>query len=103
MIELVVSLGDKDMKDQVKASFYVADDIPQLSTGWPRNVGKWFSWSELIGKGVSGPYWIGNFRLPTCADQELSHLKCDRRTLSNPVAFFNDLGGIATLSYLVRF
>ena len=41
MMELIVSLGDKDMKDQVKASFYVADD-PQLSTGWPRNVGSWF-------------------------------------------------------------
>ena len=92
MIELVMNLGDKNMKNQVEASFYVGDDIPQLSTGWPRNIGTWFSWSELLGKGVSGPYWMGNLKLPTCADRELSHLECERRTLGNPVAFFNDLG-----------
>ena len=57
MIELVMNLGDKNMKNQVEASFYVEDDIPQLSTCWPKNIGTWFSWSELLGKGVSGPYW----------------------------------------------
>ena len=92
MIELVVNQADKDMKKQVHTSFYVADQVPALSTGYPRNLGTWYSYSELLGKGVTGPYWIGNFKLPTCADPELSHLACERRSLGNPVAFFSDIG-----------
>jgi hypothetical protein len=90
MTELVVRLGDKDMKNEVKVSFFVGD--VQLSTGWPRNLGTWTCSSELLGKGYIGQYWMGNFKLPTCADRELSHLQCDLRQLENPVAFFNDIG-----------
>jgi hypothetical protein len=101
MIELVVNLGDKNMKNQVDVSFYVGDDVPQLSSSWPKNLGTWNCRSELLGKRISGQYWMGNLKLPSCADHELSHLACDRRPLANPVAFFSDSG--ESLPFLILY
>jgi hypothetical protein len=98
--ELVVRLGNKNMTNIVKVSFYV-EAAPQLSSGWPRKLSTWSCWSELLGKGVYGPCWMGNFKLPTCADRELWHLQCDRRHLANPVAFFEDREG--SLPFLILY
>jgi hypothetical protein len=100
MAELIVRLGDKNMANEVKVSFFVGD--VQLSTGWPRNLGTWTCASELLGKGYSGQYWMGNFELPRCADRkELYHLQCDLRPLTNPVAFFSDFG--ESLPFLILY
>ena len=80
MIEIVINLGDENMKNQVEVSFFV-EEPPKISSDWSKTFAKW---------------------RPTCGDQtELYHLQCEHRQLGNPVAFFRDVG--ESLPFLILY
>ncbi len=90
-MELIIRVGDRQMKDLISVPFYISA-VPAIG-----QTALWTCYSPFLGKGYVGEYRIENFKLPSC---DIPWKACDLR-LSNPIAIFHDFG--STLPFLTLY